>query len=230
MISSEELVIIRLSIQVAIGCTILVIVPGILVGYILARFRFRGRAFLDAMVHLPLVLPPVVVGYFLLVALGRHGWIGSWLDSLFGWTLAFSWQGAALASSVMAFPLVVRSIRLSIESIDPKLEMVARSLGASPMDVFCTVTLPLMLPGIFAGATLGFARSLGEFGATITFAGNISEETRTLPLAIYFLLQVPGGEAMAYRLVLFSVAISLFALLLSEHWQRCVKKRNGERI
>ncbi|CAA6694994.1 MULTISPECIES: molybdate ABC transporter permease subunit [unclassified Lentimonas] len=230
MISASEWSVIALSLRVALVCTALVVVPGIVVGYVLARFQFRGRAIVDALIHLPLVLPPVVVGYFLLVSLGRNGWLGAWLDSMLGWTLAFTWQGAAVASAVMAFPLMVRSVRLSVEQIDPQIEATARSLGAGRLDVFCSITLPLALPGIFAGLSLAFARSLGEFGATITFAGNIPDETRTLPLAIYSLLQVPGGEASAYRLVVLSVLVSIAALLLSEYLQQRMRKRSGGRV
>lgn len=230
MISAAEWSVIALSLRVALVCTALVVLPGIVVGYALARFQFRGRAIVDALIHLPLVLPPVVVGYFLLVSLGRHGWLGTWLDSVLGWTLAFTWQGAAVASAVMAFPLIVRSVRLSVEQIDPQIEATARSLGAGRLDVFCSITLPLALPGIFAGLSLAFARSLGEFGATITFAGNIPGETRTLPLAIYSLLQVPGGEASAYRLVVLSVLVSIAALLLSEYLQQRMRRRSGGRV
>src|SRR5690606_7935700 len=170
----------------------------------------------DGLVHLPLVLPPVVVGYLLLVLLGRRGALGGWLFETFGITLAFTWEGAALAAAVMAFPLMVRAMRLSFEAVDQKLETAARTLGASRLDVFLTVTLPLTLPGILAGAVLAFARSLGEFGATITFVSNIPGETRTLPLALYSLIQTPGGEAGAMRLAVLSVLLSLGALAASE--------------
>jgi len=180
---------------------------------------------LNGIVHLPLVLPPVVVGYLLLVLLGRRGPLGAWLYDSFGVTLPFTWEGAALAAAVMAFPLMVRAIRLSIESVDQRLETAARTLGASRSSVFLTITLPLIVPGILAGCVLAFARSLGEFGATITFVSNIPGETRTLPLALYSLIQSPGGEAGALRLALLSVLLSLAALGASEVISRRLRAR-----
>jgi molybdate transport system permease protein len=192
--------------------------------WLLARGRFPGKALLDAVVHLPLVLPPVVTGFVLLLAFGRNGPIGIWLDSWFGITVMFRWTGAALAAGVMALPLMVRAMRLSIEAVDTRLEVAARTLGATPWHAFQTIVLPLSLPGVVAGAVLGFARSVGEFGATITFVSNIPGETQTLPIAIYSQLQVPGGEAGALRLSVIAVLLSLAALVVSEwlarRWSR----------
>ena len=185
-------------------------------GWLLARGRFPGKAVLDAIIHLPLVLPPVVTGYALLIGFGRTGWLGGALHDWFGVTIIFRWTGAALASAIMALPLMVRAIRLSVEAIDRRLEVAARTLGATPIDTLVSVTLPLALPGIVAGVVLGFARSVGEFGATITFVSNIPGETQTLPIAIYSVLQQPGGEASALRLSGIAVALSLAALLASE--------------
>jgi molybdate transport system permease protein len=182
----------------------------------LARGRFAGKVLLDALVHLPLVLPPVVTGWLLLLAFGPQGPVGRWLEDVLGVTLMFRWTGAALAAAVMALPLMVRAMRLSIEAVDLRLEAAAMTLGASRWRVFRTVTLPLALPGVVAGAVLGFARSLGEFGATITFVSNIPGETQTLPLAIYSALQVPGGEPVVTRLAVISVLLSLAALVISE--------------
>lgn len=197
----------------------------ILVAWLLARRRFPGRALVDGVVHLPLVMPPVVVGYVLLVLLGRRGIVGAWLHDALGVTLAFSWRGAAVASAVMAFPLMVRAIRLSLEAVDRDLEAAAATLGASPLGVFATVTMPLALPGLIAGAVLGFARSLGEFGATITFVSSIPGETRTLPIAIYGLTQVPDGEAAAARLCVIAVALAFATLLASEALARRLDRR-----
>ena len=190
--------------------------PGIFVAWMLARRKFPGKSLVDGLIHLPLVLPPVVVGYFLLVLFGRRGAAGAWLYQTFGITLAFNWKGAALAAAVMAFPLLVRAVRLSLEGVDRGLESAARTLGAGPVRAFFTVTLPLIVPGIIAGAILAFARSLGEFGATITFVSNIPGETRTLPLALYTLTQVPGGEWRAMRLCIIAVVLSMGALVASE--------------
>lgn len=184
--------------------------------WVLARGRFAGLVLLDAVVHLPLVLPPVVTGWLLLLAFGPQGPAGHWLEAVFGMTFMFRWTGAALAAAVMALPLMVRAMRLSIEAVDLRLEAAAMTLGASRWRVFCTLTLPLALPGVVAGAVLGFARSLGEFGATITFVSNIPGETQTLPLAIYSALQIPGGEAVVTRLAVVSVLLSLAALVVSE--------------
>lgn len=205
-----------LSLRVALWSVATSLPLGLLVAWLLARRDFLGKSALNAVVHLPLVLPPVVVGYLLLVLLGREGPLGRLLLDLFGVTLPFTWQGAALAAAVMAFPLMVRAMRLSLEAVDRRLEAAARTLGARPWTVFLTVTLPLMAPGILVGALLAFARSLGEFGATITFAANIPGETRTLPLALYTLVQTPGGEAGAYRLAGLSVLLALAALGASE--------------
>ncbi len=215
-----------LSLRVAGVATLASLLPGIGVAWLLARKTFPGRALLDGLVHLPLILPPVVTGYLLLLAFGRRGAVGAWLAE-FGIVLAFRWTGAALACAVMGFPLMVRAMRLSIEAVDARLEQAAATLGARPMAVFLTVTLPLSLPGILAGAVLAFAKAMGEFGATITFVSNIPGETQTLPSAIYTLTQVPGGEAGALRLTLISVALSMTALLLSERLARRMGRRLG---
>ncbi len=200
---------------------------GLLVAWLLARREFYGKALLNGLVHLPLVLPPVVVGYLLLVLLGRNGPLGAWLYESFGVTVAFTWEGAALAAAVMAFPLMVRAMRLSLEAVDQRLEAAARTLGARPVEVFATVTLPLMAPGILAGAILAFARSLGEFGATITFVSNIPGETRTLPIALFSVIQSPGGEAPALRLAVIAVILALASLVASEALARRLRRRLG---
>ena len=210
----------RLSLRVAFWAMTTSLVPGVLVALVLARGRFWGKALLDGLVHLPLVMPPVVTGYLLLLLLGRRGPLGQFLDEHFGIIVAFRWTGAALACAVMGFPLMVRAIRLSIEAVDRKLEDAAATLGASPFWVFLVITLPLALPGIIAGMILSFARSMGEFGATITFVSNIPGETQTLPTLIYALTQVPGGDAGALRLTLISIAISMLALLVAEFLAR----------
>jgi molybdate transport system permease protein len=211
---------VRLSLWVAGWAVFGGLPPGVLVAWLLARKRFPGKSVIDGLVHLPLVLPPVVVGYTLLVLMGRRGPIGAFFYQTFGVVFAFDWKGAALASAVMAFPLLVRAVRLSIEDVDQGLETAARTLGAGPLRVFFTVTLPLILPGVLSGAVLSFARSLGEFGATITFVSNIPGQTRTLPLALYTLTQVPGGESGALRLCILAVIIALLALVLSEALSR----------
>jgi molybdate transport system permease protein len=216
MPTSEEWVVLALSLRVALWSAAISLPLAIAVAWVLARKRFPGKTLFDAFVHLPLVLPPVVVGYSLLILFGKHGPIGELLQEWFGVVIAFRWTGAALAAAVMGFPLMVRAIRLSIESIDRQLESAAETLGANRAWVFVTITLPLALPGIVTGTLLSFARSLGEFGATITFVSNIPGETRTLPLAIYTYTQVPGGDAQALRLSLFAVALSLAALVISE--------------
>ncbi len=216
MITPAEYAIIALSLKVSLVAIGLTLPLAYALAWLLSRRRFPGRALLDALVHLPLVLPPVVTGWLLLVLLGRSGPIGALLYQWFGVTLVFHWTGAALAAAVMALPLMVRAMRLSIEAVDRRLVAAARTLGASPWHAFRTITLPLSLPGILAGAVLGFARSLGEFGATITFASNIPGETRTLPLAIYTALQLPGGEAGVTRLAVIAIVLSLAALLASE--------------
>ncbi|GGB87569.1 molybdate ABC transporter permease [Marivita lacus] len=221
----EEWQAVALSLKVSFWATLLSLPFGLLCAHALARWRFLGRDVLNWLVHLPLVLPPVVTGYLLLLGFGRQGPIGSVLDDLFGITLAFQWTGAALAAAIMAFPLMVRAIRLAIEAVDPKLEEAAATLGASRIKVFVTVTLPLIVPGIIAGAVLAFAKAMGEFGATITFVSNIPGETRTVPSAIYAFLQVPGGETGAMRLVMVSVAIAIGALILSEFLSRRVAQR-----
>jgi molybdate transport system permease protein len=215
MPSGQELGIVLLSLKVALAAVAASLPVAIGIAWLLARRDFRGKTLLDAIVHLPLVLPPVVVGYLLLVAFGRGGALGSALASI-GIVFAFRWTGAALAAAVMSFPLLVRAIRLSMEAVDPRLEAAGRTLGARPWRVFATLTLPLAWPGIVTGALLAFARSLGEFGATITFVANIPGETQTLPLAIYSYTQVPGADLDAMRLSLLSVLLSLGALALSE--------------
>ena len=206
--------------------TLASLAPGLGIAYLLARKTFPGRALLDGLVYLPLILPPVVTGYLLLLAFGRRGWAGSWLAE-FGIVFSFRWTGAALACAIMGFPLMVRAMRLSIEAVDRRLEQAAATLGARPAAVFLTVTLPLSMPGILAGAVLAFAKAMGEFGATITFVSNIPGETQTLPSAIYTLTQVPGGEAGAMRLTLISVAIALTAVLASEILARRLANRIG---
>lgn len=206
---------VRLSLTVAFWSTLLSLPLGVIVAYALARGRFWGRQALNIVVHLPLVLPPVVVGYVLLILFGQSGAIGRWLAQ-FDIVLAFRWTGAVLAAAIMAFPLMVRAIRLSIEAVDPKLEVAAATLGASRLRIFTTITLPLIWPGVLAGAVLAFVKALGEFGATITFVANIPGQTQTMPSAIYAFLQVPGGDGAALRLVLVAVVIAVAALLVSE--------------
>ena len=222
--TSVELEIVVLSFKVAFWSVLASLPVALAVAHFLARRDFPGKSLLDAVVHLPLVLPPVVVGYFLLLLLGTHGPLGALLEQM-GIVVAFRWTGAAIACGVMGFPLMVRAMRLSIEMIDPKLEAAAETLGASRAGVFFTITLPLALPGVLTGALLSFARSLGEFGATITFVSNIPGETQTLPLAIYALTQTPGGDAAALRLCALSVVLSLGALLLSEILVRRANRR-----
>ena len=215
-LTPEDWTAIWLSLRVASAATLLSLPLAIFVAHLLARGNFRGKMLLDALVHLPLVLPPVVTGYALLLLFGRRGTFGAALEQTFGLVLSFRWTGAALACAVMGFPLMVRSIRLAMESIDPRLEQAAGTLGARPAWVFATVTLPLALPGIIAGAVLCFAKALGEFGATITFVSSIPGETQTIPAAIYAYTQVPGGDGGALRLSLVAVLISLGALVASE--------------
>ena len=228
-LTQEELHAFELSLRVAAAATIAIIPPGVLLAWVLARSRVRGKLLIDVLVSAPLVLPPVVTGYFLLRLLGRNGLVGRILASWFGIHLAFSWEGAALASGVVALPLLVRSARVALAGVDRRLEDAAITLGAGHMRVFFGVTLPLAMPGLVAGAVLGFARSLGEFGATITFAGNVAGETRTLPLAIYSYTQAPGGEAPAMRLAVLSVLISLAALAASELLDRRLRARSERR-
>ena len=200
---------------------------GILMAWILVRCRFPGKSLLDSIIHLPLVLPPVVIGYLLLVVMGRRGVVGEWLYAWFGFSFSFSWHGAVLASAVVAFPLMVRAIRQSLEAVDPKLELAARTLGASPWRVFFTITLPLSVPGVIVGVVLAFARSLGEFGATITFVSNIPGETRTIPLAMYTLIETPGAEGAAARLCVLAILLSLAALLISDWLAKRSRTRLG---
>ena len=223
-LNPDETTALLLSLRVATVATLASLPLGLLAAWLLARRRFPGHALLDGLVHLPLILPPVVTGYLLLLAFGRRGWFGAWLAEI-GLVFSFRWTGAALACAVMGFPLMVRAIRLSIEAIDRKLEDAAGTLGAGPFWVFLTVTLPLALPGILAGMILCFAKAMGEFGATITFVSNIPGETQTLPSAIYTFTQVPNGDAGAMRLTLISIAISVAALFASEFLARVVGRR-----
>lgn len=226
MLSAAEWDVVVLSLKVSTVAMLASLPVAYALAWLLARKRFPGRMLVDAAVYLPLVLPPVVTGWLLLILFGRHGPVGSWLEDWFGITLMFRWTGAALAAAVMALPLMVRAMRLSIEAVDRRLEQAARTLGAGPVRTFATITLPLTLPGILAGAVLGFARSIGEFGATITFVSNIPGQTRTLPLAIYSGLQIPGTEMQVARLAVISVVLSLAALMLSE-W--LVRRSGGGR-
>ncbi|MGJ0579639.1 molybdate ABC transporter permease subunit [Xenorhabdus bovienii] len=227
MLSEYEWQAILLSLQIS-GISVLFSLPlGILMAWVLARCQFFGKSLLDSIIHLPLVLPPVVVGYLLLLSMGRRGVIGEFIYDWFGVSFAFSWTGAALASAVVAFPLMVRAIRLALESIDRRLEQAARTLGASSLRVFFTITLPLSLPGVIVGAVLAFARSLGEFGATITFVSNIPGETRTIPLAMYTLIETPGAETAAARLCVIAIVLALVSLMLSEWLTRWGRKRLG---
>ncbi len=219
-LSPQEWTAVALSLRIAVVATLVALPFGIAIATLLARKDFWGKSLLDAVVHLPLVLPPVVTGYLLLITLGRKAPVGAFLDQHFGIVFAFRWTGAALACGVMAFPLMVRAIRLSIEAIDRRLEDAAATLGANRVWLFLTVTLPLALPGIIAGMMLAFARALGEFGATITFVSNIPGETQTISAAIYTLTQVPGGDAAALSLVIVAVIISLAALIASEWFAR----------
>lgn len=214
-----------LSLRVAFWCVAISLPVAIAMAWVLARCQFPGKAVVDGVVHLPLVLPPVVVGYGLLLLLGRQGPLGAWLYDVFGITIAFTWKGAVAASAVMAFPLMVRAIRLSIEAVDLGLEAAARTLGSAPMGVFFSVTLPLAWPGVLTGMVLGLARSLGEFGATITFVSNIPGETRTLPLALFGLTQVPGSEPAALRLIAISTLLAFAALIGSELAARRIRAR-----
>ncbi|MFM9937845.1 MAG: molybdate ABC transporter permease subunit [Novosphingobium sp.] len=218
-LSAEEWGIVRLSLEVSLAAILGVLPVAFGLAWVLARARFPGKILLDALVHLPLVLPPVVVGWLLLIAFAPAGPAGRVLGAL-GLSVLFRWTGAAIAAGVMALPLMVRAIRLSLEAVDPRLEAAARTLGAGPWRTFATITLPLASPGVLAGVVLGFARSLGEFGATITFVSNIPDETRTLPLAIYAALQLPGGDNAVWRLAAVSVALSLAALVASEALSR----------
>ncbi|MPL88424.1 molybdate transport system permease protein [Rhodobacter sp. 140A] len=226
-LSPEEWTAVLLSLKVATVAVAASLPFGIGVALLLARSRLPGLWLLNALVHLPLILPPVVTGYALLLSFGRKGPIGGFLYDVFGLVFAFRWTGAALAAAVMGFPLMVRAIRLALEAVDPKLEQAAATLGASRIAVFATVTLPLILPGVLAGAILAFAKAMGEFGATITFVSNIPGQTQTLPSAIYAFLQIPGGELQAARLAGVSVVVALGAVLISEGVARRVAKRIG---
>lgn len=227
LLSDAEWQAVILSLKIA-GLAVIVSLPlGILTAWVLVRCRFPGKSLFDSIIHLPLVLPPVVIGYLLLVAMGRKGFIGERLYDWFGFSVSFNWKGAVLAAAVMAFPLMVRAIRQSIEAIDTRLEQAAKTLGASPWKVFFTLTLPLSLPGIIVGSVLAFARSLGEFGATITFVSNIPGETRTIPLAMYTLIQTPGAEGAAARLCVLAILLSLAALLFSDLLAKCSRRRLG---
>ncbi len=221
----EEWQAVALSLKVSFWAVLLSLPVGILTAYALARWQFRGHQVLNGLVYLPLILPPVVTGYLLLLTFGRRGPVGGWLEETFGLVLAFRWTGAVLAAAIMAFPLMVRAIRLAIEGVDPKLEHAASTLGASRWSVFTTVTLPLILPGVITGVVLAFAKAMGEFGATITFVSNIPGQTQTLPSAIYTFLQVPGGEGPALRLVVVSVIVAMGALIASELLARRARKR-----
>ncbi len=227
LLSPLEFEALLLSLRVAAVATVCSLPLGLAAAWLLARTHFPGKAIVDAAIHLPLVLPPVVVGYLLLVVMGRRGVVGGWLYDTLGVSVAFTWKGAALAAAVMAFPLMVRAMRLSLEAVDRGLESAARTLGAGRGRVFLTVTLPLMAPGILAGMVLAFARALGEFGATITFVSNIPGETQTLPLALYTLTQTPDGEAAAARLAILTIAIAVAALIASEWMARRLKARIG---
>jgi molybdate transport system permease protein len=227
MLTEAELDALRLSLSVALRSVLVSLPFGVLVAWLLVRGRLRGKVLFDALVHLPLVLPPVVVGYLLLVLFGRRGPVGGWLDRTFDIQLVFTGAGAALATAVMTFPLMVRAMRLSLEGVDAGLEEAARTLGAGAWDRFITITLPLMAPGILAGAVTAFAGGLGEFGAVITFVSNIPGETRTLPLALYTALETPGGEALAARLAGLSFALGLAGLIASEVLARRLRRRLG---
>ena len=231
-LSEAEISAIKLSMIVGFWSVFLSLPFGIFFGWLLARYDFIGKSILDGFLHLPLVVPPVVTGYLLLILFGRrNGVFGSWLYDTFGLSFAFNYKGAALASAVVAFPLMVRAIRLSIESIDQGLEQAAKTLGANPLKVFFTITLPLSLPGIISGIVLAFARSLGEFGATVTFVGNTYGQTQTLPLALSAVLQVPGSELYAARLAIISLVIAFASLIISEYFARRAKKyKLGGRI
>lgn len=223
--SASDLAIVILSLKVALVGTLISLPPAVAVAVLLARGRFWGRSLLNAIVHLPLVMPPVVTGYLLLRLFGRRGPIGAFLEDALGVVLAFRWTGAALAAGVMGFPLMVRAIRLAIEQVDRRLEEAAASLGASPAWAMATVTLPLALPGVFSGLILAFAKALGEFGATVTFVSNITGETRTLALAIYTYTQTPDGDAHVWRLATLSIIVSFAALLASEALAKRLERR-----
>ena len=227
MFESTEFIALWLSFRVAFLATVLGLPLAVFLAHVLARHTFRGKTALDLIIHAPLVLPPVVIGYFLLITFAPNGAVAGFLENTLGLKIAFTWQGAALASLIMALPLMVRAIRLSFEAENPKLALAARTLGASPFRTFFDITLPLAAPGLITGGLLGFARALGEFGATITFVSNIPGITQTLPLALYSAIQQPGGEAAALRLMVFSLILAFAALGLSEYLARRLKKRIG---
>ncbi|PSW15700.1 molybdate ABC transporter permease subunit [Photobacterium rosenbergii] len=225
MLTEYEVQALLLSLKIASVAVVVSLPFGVICAWLLARCQFVGKSLLDGLVHLPLVLPPVVIGYLLLVLMGRQGAIGKALYEWFGLTFSFSWRGAVLAVAVVSFPLMVRSIRLALESVDYKLEQAARTLGASPLKVFFTITLPLTLPGVLTGAILAFARALGEFGATITFVSNIPGETQTIPLAMYSFIETPGAEDQAARLCVIAIVIALASIFASEWFSRMAKQR-----
>jgi molybdate transport system permease protein len=227
MLTEEAHTALMLSLRISLVATIATLPFAIYLAWILARREFWGKAALSALAHIPLVLPPVVTGYLLLLGFGRNGPIGGFLAEWFGITLAFRWTGAALAAAIMSFPLMLRAIRLAFEAVDPKLEETGATLGLSPLGVFARITLPLALPGILVGAVMGFAKAMGEFGATITFVANIPGETQTIPSAIYALLQIPGQESAAATLVLWALGVSLAAVILSERLARLMARRIG---
>ncbi|OOX40154.1 molybdate ABC transporter permease [Vibrio parahaemolyticus] len=216
-----------LSLKVGAYAVLWLIPLGVFLAWLLSRKEFFGKSILDSLIHLPLVLPPVVIGYLLLVSLGRQGFLGRWLNEHLGLVFSFNWKGAVVACIVVALPLMVRSVRLSLESVDPKLEHAASTLGASPLKVFLTITLPLTIPGIITGTMLSFARSLGEFGATISFVSNIPGETQTIPLAMYNFIETPGAEMEAARLCIISIALALSTLMISEWLNRKAASRLG---
>ncbi|CCO46043.1 Molybdenum transport system permease protein modB [Vibrio nigripulchritudo SOn1] len=227
MLTDFELEALVLSLKVAIYAVVWLTPFGVGIAWLLARKHFFGKSVVDACIHLPLVLPPVVIGYLLLVVMGKQGVVGNWLNETFGIVFSFNWKGAVLASAVVSLPLMVRAIRLNLESIDRKLELAARTLGASPIKVFFTITLPLILPGIITGMMLAFARSLGEFGATISFVSSIPGETQTLPLAMYSFIETPGMEYEAARLCVISIVVALGSLLISEALTRSANRKIG---
>lgn len=227
MLTDYEYQALLLSLKVAFFAIVWLIPIGIGLAWLLARKQFYGKTLLDSIIHLPLVLPPVVIGYLLLISMGRQGFIGHWLYQQFGLVFSFSWKGAVLVCIVVALPLMVRSIRLSLESVDGRLEQAAATLGASPLKIFFTITLPLTIPGIITGTMLSFARSLGEFGATISFVSNIPGETQTIPLAMYAFIETPGSEAEAMRLCIISILIALASMLVSEWLAKASARRLG---
>lgn len=229
MLSDYEIESVTLSLKVASYAVICLIPIGIALAWLMAKRTFWGKSLLDSVIHLPLVLPPVVIGYLLLISLGRQGWAGQWIYELTGISFSFNWKGAVVACIVVSLPLMVRSIRLSLESVETTLEQAAATLGASPIKVFFTITLPLTIPGIITGTMLSFARSLGEFGATISFVSNIPGETQTIPLAMYSFIETPGAEIEAMRLCIISIVIALSSMMLSEWLSRYSARRLGGR-